>query len=93
MRGRLPRVNADTGTDRIIRFLDDDTNRARTRALQTNTGPVGPSIVRDLKGVMDRGRAEAAEAGFHDPPSLMPAVPKLMLPLFASDGTSKRAER
>ena len=51
----------------------------------------------------------ATEAGFYDPPSLMPAVPKLqiltieglldpngpklVLPLFATDGTFKRAER
>jgi site-specific DNA-methyltransferase (adenine-specific) len=52
---------ADYGVDGVIHFFDDNSGRARKAVVQVKSGHVKVGDVRDLKGVMER---EKAEIGF-----------------------------
>jgi site-specific DNA-methyltransferase (adenine-specific) len=52
---------ADHGIDGVIHFFDDNSNRAKKAVVQVKSGHVKVGDVRDLKGVMER---EKAEIGF-----------------------------
>jgi len=54
-----PRRGADRGIDGIIYFKDDG-DRHKRCILQVKSGKVQASVVRDLKGVMEREKAEMA---------------------------------
>ncbi len=49
---------ADQGIDGVISFFDDDTNKPKRVIIQVKSGNVGASVVRDLKGVLDREKAQ-----------------------------------
>ena len=87
---------ADKGVDGYIYFFDDDSGQARKIVVQVKGGGVGSPQVSQLKGTMEREKAEigafitlreptgpmkreAAEAGFYDPPGLLPPVPRLQI--------------
>lgn len=48
---------ADSGTDGYIYFFDDASGKAKQLVLQVKSGKVGASVVRDLKGVLERENA------------------------------------
>jgi site-specific DNA-methyltransferase (adenine-specific) len=52
---------ADHGVDGVIHFFDDNSGRAKKAVVQVKSGHVKVGDVRDLKGVMER---EKAEIGF-----------------------------
>lgn len=105
---RDPKRGADRGVDGVITFFDDDSGEAKRAVIQVKSGHVGAPVVRDLKGTMEREkaqvgalitledptpqmRAEAAAAGFYDPPGLLPPVPKLQILTIQGllDGTER----
>ncbi len=50
---------ADGGIDGVIRFFDDATSKAAKKLIiQVKSGHVSASMIRDLKGVIERERAE-----------------------------------
>jgi site-specific DNA-methyltransferase (adenine-specific) len=91
-----PKKGADKGIDGVIRFFDDDSGKAKRVVISVKSGHVNRSVVHELKGVMEREKAEvgalitleeptrpmreeATEAGFYDPPGLLPAVPRVQI--------------
>ncbi len=52
------RKGADTGIDGYINFLDDNSGKARRIIVQVKSGRVKVSQIRDLKGVLEREKAE-----------------------------------
>ena len=52
------RRGADSGIDGYINFFDDNSGKAKRIIVQVKSGHVGVSQVRDLKGVMERDKAE-----------------------------------
>lgn len=48
---------ADRGIDGYIYFQDDESGQAKTIVVQVKSGHVGSSIIRDLKGTVDREKA------------------------------------
>ncbi len=87
---------ADKGIDGQLIFFDDDSGRPKRIVIQVKSGHVNANHVRDLRGTVEREKAqigafitlqpptramrtEAAEAGFYDPPGLLPPVPKLQI--------------
>lgn len=51
---------ADTGIDGIIPFRDDNSGLAKKVVIQVKSGHVNASMIRDLKGVREREKAEIA---------------------------------
>ena len=49
---------ADAGVDGYINFFDDDSGKSKRVVVQVKSGRVNVSQIRDLKGVMERERAE-----------------------------------
>ena len=49
---------ADAGIDGYINFFDDNSGKAKSVIVQVKSGRVGSSVVRDLRGVMERENAE-----------------------------------
>lgn len=49
---------ADHGIDGYIYFADDESGKAKQVVVQVKSGHVGVAQVRDLKGVLDREKAE-----------------------------------
>ncbi|MCS6869916.1 MAG: DNA methyltransferase, partial [Anaerolineae bacterium] len=49
---------ADRGIDGVIAFIDDETEKPKRAIVQVKSGAVKPSDVRDLKGVLDREKAQ-----------------------------------
>ena len=87
---------ADRGIDGVMSFRDDDSGEYRRVILQVKSGGVSSAHIRDLKGSLEREKAqiaalitlqeptspmkrEAADAGFYDPPGLLPSVPRLQI--------------
>jgi DNA modification methylase len=64
-----PRHGADRGIDGVIHFRDDETGRHKRCVLQVKSGKVQASVVRDVKGVMEREKAEMAALITLDPPT------------------------
>jgi len=52
------RKGADRGIDGEIRFFDDNTGTPRKIVVQVKSGHVNAAHVRDLKGVMEREKAQ-----------------------------------
>ena len=52
------RRGADSGIDGYINFFDDNSGRAKRIIVQVKSGHVSVSQVRDLKGVLEREKAE-----------------------------------
>ncbi len=52
------RRGADSGIDGYINFFDDNSGKAKRIIVQVKSGHVSVSQVRDLKGVMERDKAE-----------------------------------
>ncbi|MCX7599261.1 MAG: DNA methyltransferase [Armatimonadetes bacterium] len=55
---RDPQRGADKGVDGVITFLDDDSGEAKRAVIQVKSGHVGTPVVRDLKGTMEREKAQ-----------------------------------
>jgi len=104
-----PRKGADKGIDGCIYFEDDDSGRFKKVILQMKSGHVSSHYVRDLKGAMEREKAEigalitleeptdpmrqeALAAGFYEPPSLLPPVPRLQILTIAELLAGRRLE-
>ena len=51
---------ADTGIDGFINFRDDNSGLAKKIVIQVKSGHVNASMVRDLKGVREREKADIA---------------------------------
>jgi site-specific DNA-methyltransferase (adenine-specific) len=51
---------ADTGVDGFINFRDDNSGLAKKIVIQVKSGHVNASMIRDLKGVREREKAEVA---------------------------------
>ena len=49
---------ADAGVDGYINFFDDDSGKSKRVVVQVKSGRVNVSQIRDLKGVMEREKAE-----------------------------------
>ena len=52
------RKGADSGVDGYINFFDDDSGKSKRVVVQVKSGRVNVSQIRDLKGVMEREKAE-----------------------------------
>ncbi len=52
------RKGADAGVDGYINFFDDDSGKSKRIVVQVKSGKVSVSQMRDLKGVMEREKAE-----------------------------------
>ncbi len=52
------RKGADSGVDGYINFFDDSSGKAKRVIVQVKSGNVGVSQVRDLKGVLEREKAQ-----------------------------------
>ena len=52
------RKGADSGVDGYINFFDDDSGKSKRIVVQVKSGRVDVSQIRDLKGVMEREKAE-----------------------------------
>lgn len=52
------RRGPDSGIDGYIYFFDDDSGKAKRVIVQVKSGNVGVSQIRDLKGVLERERAQ-----------------------------------
>ncbi len=63
------RRGADSGVDGYINFFDDNSGRARTLLVQVKSGRVGSNVIRDLRGVMEREKAEMALLITLEPPT------------------------
>ncbi len=86
---------ADKGVDGYIYFFDDDSGQAKKIVVQVKGGGVGSPQVSQLRGMMEREKAEIgafitlreptdpmkkeAAAGFYDPTGLLPPVPRLQI--------------
>jgi len=53
-----PKKGADRGIDGAIYFFDDDTDKPKRVIIQVKSGHVNASVIRDLKGVLDREKAQ-----------------------------------
>ncbi|MCK4352738.1 restriction endonuclease [candidate division WOR-3 bacterium] len=53
-----PRGVADRGIDGTISFLDPETRKANRIIVQVKSGTVNPAVIRDLRGVIEREKAE-----------------------------------
>ena len=51
---------ADSGIDGIINFFDDNSSRAKRIIIQVKSGNVSVSDIRDLRGTLERERAQIA---------------------------------
>ncbi len=60
---------ADAGIDGYINFFDGKSTKAKTVIVQVKSGKVGSNIVRDLRGAMERERAEMALLITLEPPT------------------------
>ncbi|MFC1980767.1 restriction endonuclease [Chloroflexota bacterium] len=49
---------ADRGIDGYINFFDDNSGKAKSIIVQVKSGHVGSSHIRDLKGVLERDKAQ-----------------------------------
>ncbi len=67
--GRDMKKGADAGIDGYINFFDDNSGKAKSVIVQVKSGRVGPSVVRDLRGVMGRENAEMALLITLEPPT------------------------
>ena len=52
------RKGADSGVDGYVNFFDDSSGKAKRVIVQVKSGNVGVSQVRDLKGVLEREKAQ-----------------------------------
>ena len=52
------RKGADSGIDGYINFFDDGSGKAKRIIVQVKSGHISASQVRDLKGVLEREKAE-----------------------------------
>jgi len=52
------RKGADRGIDGIKNFHDDNTGKTKKVIIQVKSGHVGPNYIRDLKGVLEREKAQ-----------------------------------
>ena len=60
---------ADSGIDGYINFFDDNSGKAKSVIVQVKSGRVGSSVVRDLRGVMERENAEMSLLITLEPPT------------------------
>ncbi len=60
---------ADAGIDGYINFFDDNSGKAKSVIVQVKSGRVGSSIIRDLRGVMERENAEMSVLITLEPPT------------------------
>lgn len=51
------RKGADKGVDGYLNFFDDESGKAKEIVVQVKSGHVGASIIRDLKGTVEREKA------------------------------------
>jgi site-specific DNA-methyltransferase (adenine-specific) len=61
---------ADHGIDGVILFADDESGTAKRVLIQVKSGHVGVAQVRDLKGVLDREKAEIGALITLQPPTV-----------------------
>ena len=57
---RSRRRGADAGIDGVINFFDDNSSRAKRIIVQVKSGNVSVADIRDLRGTLERERAEIA---------------------------------
>jgi len=55
--GQDKKKGADSGVDGLIYFFDDTSGQARKIVVQVKSGHVGATLIRDLKGVIEREKA------------------------------------
>jgi site-specific DNA-methyltransferase (adenine-specific) len=67
--GKKGKKGADRGIDGQIVFVDDSTGKPKRIVVQVKSGHVSASIVRDLRGVIDREGAAMGVLITLDPPS------------------------
>ena len=67
--GKKGKKGADKGIDGQIVFIDDSTGKPKRIVVQVKSGHVSASIVRDLRGVLDREGAAIGVLITLDPPS------------------------
>ncbi len=60
---------ADAGVDGIIRFIDDNSGKAKTVIVQVKSGHVGRNVIATLKGDMEREKAEMGLLITLEPPT------------------------
>lgn len=66
---RDKKKGADQGVDGEIYFFDDKSGKAKSIVVQVKSGKVGSPIVRDLRGVMEREKAEIGALITLQPPT------------------------
>ena len=67
--GRDMKKGADAGVDGIIRFIDDNSGKAKTVIVQVKSGHVGRNVIATLKGDMEREKAEMGLLITLEPPT------------------------
>jgi site-specific DNA-methyltransferase (adenine-specific) len=55
--GQDKKKGADSGVDGLIYFFDDTSGQAKKIVVQVKSGHVGATLIRDLKGVIERDKA------------------------------------
>ena len=66
---RDKKKGADSGVDGVIRFLDDDSGKAKTVIIQVKSGKVNRGVIATLRGDMEREKAEMAMLITLEPPT------------------------
>ena len=66
---RDKKKGADSGVDGVIRFLDDDSGKAKTVIIQVKSGKVNRGVIATLRGDMEREKAEMALLITLEPPT------------------------
>lgn len=91
--GKKGKKGADKGIDGQIVFVDDSKGKAKRVIVQVKSGHVSASIVRDLRGVIEREGAAMGVLITLDPPSLPMKVEAASAGHYTSPGWNRTYPR